>query len=207
MHIIIGLEHHCKGQIDGYFSQLNSSADRACQQQDIVELDALVEVWRRAFEAKQELHGDCDREVFIHYLPKMQRAKAESDSVLLTPSSLPVGVKASHCWRFVVNDRRRLRGSHSLIGKNNYVTGVDTTALLLPSLRGAAERTCFLQVATTAEQKKDAENEDAPEEEAEVPPEALPYNVNTYMGWRSSYRKTRPEDMVAEEEKDLGKKG
>jgi hypothetical protein len=169
----------------------------------IRELSELVQVWQDHHDSTVTAGTNTLKHIFVEHLPSVDRAKL--DTALLTSKYLPCPVKNSHCFRFTINDRRRLLPTASLKNTYNVVTGVTAVATVLPSLRGAAERTSFVKLAVLPAEVAevlDAEAADGAEVADGVQPK-LDELSNSHLGWRCSYRKDRPEDLPTQEPKVL----
>lgn len=134
-----GLECHMKGKIDGHFGNLRGRKEELAAQHYISEPEDLVNLWRSSFDERAREAPECEHETYVYLCPTI--AKEHVESCILDPRSLPLSIKSSHCWKFVLNDHTRI----SLLGKGlnaRSITGVDTKATILPGPSGS----CWAQV-------------------------------------------------------------
>jgi hypothetical protein len=93
----------------------------------------LVGLWQSHFDERSRDAPLCEHETFVCLCPSV--AKDNVESCLLGPRCLPLPIKSSHYWKFVLNDHTRI----SLLGKGlnaMCITGVDTKATILPGPSG-----------------------------------------------------------------------
>ena len=184
------LEQHGKGLIDSFFGKFNQTLRRESEVSEINSLDAVVHAQRKRYELGLTLQQDgIMHEEYIEYTPTVLRHQTQT--VLIARKSLLAPLKGCHAWTCTIADKRR----KSFIGKDRWVTGVEVRAVLLPGMRSSADRTGFLQIAPDEDEEKEKE-EPADEDEAL---EAMHGDTCEYMGWRCSYRKSEPENLILAE--------
>ena len=129
-------------------------------------------------------------ETFLDWMPAVSKAMFQTCRIV--PASLKVPIKCCYAWRMRVRDKRQ----RHMVGDDDVVTGVRVWPLLVPGIKCDPTIAGLLVKVNTKEQdegEEDMDEEDA-EEVAVACASDLGMLVDQYMGWRTSYRRGRPED-------------
>jgi hypothetical protein len=186
--VMIGLEHHSKEDLDRYFSVLDSRLRRYETEHWILTTGDLIKCWVAGAAVREE---PKPREIFIDFVPTVQRDDWNAKIPFLKAASLPKALKACHSWTFTMVDVRR-KGYLGIDGET--ITSTRVRANGLPGFV-AADGGVFCKIAK--EHEVDA---DEPPDAEEAEPDAIVDTsaemgglVTAYLGWRTSYRKNEPE--------------
>ena len=147
-------------------------------------------------------------EEYHDWLPVVERKAFVAMCFRLSPASLQVPIRCCYQWRVRVTDKRQA----SMIGVDGRtVTGVKLWPLMVGDVKDCmvgvhpivalpGESKDEEDAAAKEEENADAAEEDADAEEALVlTASALNTSLCEYLGWRTSYRKSQPENYNAAE--------
>ena len=194
-----GLESHLKGIVDRFFGHLDQRLARAEKLEAIKTIADVKRIW--------EASPGQTEEVFIDFLPEIPRDEWIASHRPLKRQSLPAPIRSSHHWTFKIVDRRR----GNLMARDAVtISGVETKSHCLPHMASDVLHTGFVQL-LRLDEKEEVEAEE--EGEHEVPEEAVetdekgdePFGDHTaeHLGWKTSYRKSDPDDVVKHRDKHL----
>ena len=180
-----GVEHHFKGDCDGFFATLNRWKEEVALKEMICDVADLVSCYTRKHAEMLSIEPSRPDAEFIEFMPAQ---RSDYKLVNFKVSALPARIQSSYSWHFDVLDFRRkdFRGR----GDNrNVLTGVGCHANLLSDRRVMYDRAVHPIIV------------DVPEEvgEDEAPEELLLAATKEYLGWKTSYRLAQPEAQKTED--------
>ena len=115
--------------------------------------------------------------------------------------SLPSPIRSSHHWTFRITDRRRA----NLKGRDGVtISGVEVRSHGLPHMTSDPFRTGFCRLLDASEEDEDADDaEDDDEGSGEKAEFVLDEGMSEHLGWKTSYRKSDPDDVSKHRAKHL----
>ena len=189
-----GLEAHMKGDVDGFFGTLVRARDEHCLREWVLDTADLVKLCRSHFD-DIEKDQEASRHHFFDFMPSMHKDVVPCTQVAL--ASLPAKLQSCYSWRLHRVDVRRKCMVSPL---NSVITGTSTRALLLPGAGGVTERTGFMIAVPLVDGVDDEAEKSDGHEEGDggevVQASDLHFGVQQHLGWRTSYRKSTPEDLM-----------
>ncbi len=188
MYVKYGLEDHLKGLDDSYFGECDRRLAEAELREAIITTGDVVRIL-------SDSAGNAKKEVFMEFLPDVERAEWVSQHRILLPASLPAPIRSSHCYSFRIADKRRLQPGKSLPGKDgNTIAGVESRSHYVPHMQADAGHKCKGVLAAIVVESSDSEAEDKDDGVKEVGDAAAPDDASRFhLGWKISFRTSTPE--------------
>jgi hypothetical protein len=185
-HIKFGLERHCKGRLDGYFSTLGQAKKNYAAKQLIDCIEAMVAVWVASATEASKHEPNRAAEVFIEYMPP-HRSTVPNERI--DSKTVTASIKGCHYWIFApIPGRVHMRGKgiHS-----RWLTGLKVKSMMLSGI-GAHAVAAAVQPRLLPSDVVLFPPDDEDEEPAVLPSEVLQLSKE-HLGWRISYRTEIPE--------------
>ena len=141
-------------------------------------------------------------EEYHDWMPIMERSAFLMLTYKIKPISIKVPIRCCYSWRIRIGDNRHKH----MVGKDGVtITGTKLWPQLVPNMRCKPERAgphpSIQKVHEADDDDIDAVEADEADEEVIQTASELNTSITMHLGWRTSYRKSCPEDYNAQEER------